>query len=120
MNSREEAVNEERSHNGYALNHAVAVLWLGASHERVVVVREGSFPPWAAAAAAHRLMLYWDVGYFLLRSAWSRKKYLLLATLLDDCPFPEQDTLKDFSFPKLSPSLTFRLLWKDGNKKLPI
>eukprot|EP00978_Attheya_sp_CCMP212_P011380 scaffold28081_cov65-Attheya_sp.AAC.2 len=35
----------------------VGVLWLGASHERVVVIREGSFPPWVAAAAARRLVL---------------------------------------------------------------
>eukprot|EP00978_Attheya_sp_CCMP212_P000113 scaffold208_cov63-Attheya_sp.AAC.4 len=33
----------------------VAVLWLSASHNWVVVVWEGSFPPWAAAAAARRL-----------------------------------------------------------------
>eukprot|EP00978_Attheya_sp_CCMP212_P036774 scaffold169320_cov37-Attheya_sp.AAC.1 len=33
----------------------VAVLWLSASHDPVVVVRDGSFPPWAAAAAARRL-----------------------------------------------------------------
>eukprot|EP00978_Attheya_sp_CCMP212_P005403 scaffold12086_cov49-Attheya_sp.AAC.3 len=34
----------------------VAVLWLSASYDRVVVVVwEGSFPPWAAAAAARRL-----------------------------------------------------------------
>eukprot|EP00978_Attheya_sp_CCMP212_P028919 scaffold101105_cov72-Attheya_sp.AAC.1 len=60
------------------------VLWLSASHDQVVVIWEGSFPPWAAAAAARRLVLelwsfvhsilYWDVGYFLLHSAWSRKK----------------------------------------------
>eukprot|EP00978_Attheya_sp_CCMP212_P020034 scaffold56881_cov30-Attheya_sp.AAC.1 len=35
--------------------YEVAILWLSASYDRVVVVREGSFPPWAAAAAARRL-----------------------------------------------------------------
>eukprot|EP00978_Attheya_sp_CCMP212_P027266 scaffold91270_cov43-Attheya_sp.AAC.1 len=53
----------------------VAVLWLSASYDWVVVICwEGSFPPWTAAAAAHRLVvvlelcsfvhyiLYWDVG----------------------------------------------------------
>eukprot|EP00978_Attheya_sp_CCMP212_P032450 scaffold126694_cov34-Attheya_sp.AAC.1 len=35
----------------------VGVHWARTGSDRVVRVREGSFPPWAAAAAARRLVL---------------------------------------------------------------